>query len=69
MKRRRGNLPGRYVSAHLRKNPYEPGQYIDVAAYQERITPTPSPTELVSPQADFESIWNATSPEILPVTS
>jgi hypothetical protein len=59
MKRKRGNLPGRYVPAHLRRSRYHPGEYDEVSAYQERTQPPPSKTELLRPQGDFESLWHS----------
>lgn len=57
MKRRKGNLPGRYVPAHLRRSRYHPGEYDEVSAYQERVQPLPAKTELLPPQGDFDSLW------------
>jgi hypothetical protein len=56
MKRKKGDLPGRYVNAHLRKWPNHPGEYVDVAAYQEKVSPAPSNTIADSPQGEFELI-------------
>src|SRR5579872_4988448 len=52
MRRRKGNLMGRYVSAHLRKSRSRPGEYDAVSAYQERVKATPSKT--ISPPLQYE---------------
>jgi len=54
MKRKRGDLPGRYVPAHLRKAPNRPSEYVSVSAYQERIEPPPSPVEPAPLQGQLE---------------
>lgn len=51
--RKRGNLPGRYVSAHLRRWPERREEYVSVRAYQERIEPPPSDTTAVFKQSEM----------------
>ena len=55
-KRRKGDLPGRFVSAYVRKHPNEPGEYVNVSEYQERVAPVPSPVEATPPQGEFELV-------------
>ena len=57
MRRKKGNLQGRYVSAHLRRAPKNPGEYVAVSAYQEKVEAIPSKTALLAPQGDFEAFW------------
>jgi hypothetical protein len=54
MGRKKGDLPGRFVNAYLRKNPHQRGEYVNVAEYQERVEVNPSKLELVDPQGKFE---------------
>lgn len=54
MKRRRGDLPGRYVPPHLRKWPNWPCEYLNVSEYQERVEPPPSPMQAVTPQGELD---------------
>lgn len=56
MKRKRGRLPGRYVPAHLRKWPHRPGEYVEVADYQERIEAPPSPKDAAPRQGELALI-------------
>jgi hypothetical protein len=53
MKRKRGRLPGRYVPAHVRKWPHRPGEYVEVADYQERIEAPPSPVDAAPLQGEL----------------
>jgi hypothetical protein len=53
MGRKRGQLPGRYVLPHVRKWPHRPGEYVEVAEYQERIEPPPSPQDAAPPQGEL----------------
>lgn len=52
-KRRGRLLPGRYVRAHLRRHPKDHDEFVSVAAYQERIDPTPSDYEGAKRQQEF----------------
>lgn len=54
MKKRKGNLPGRYVGAHLRKHPKHPSEYVDVSAYQEKEEPAPAKFENPPVQKELE---------------
>jgi hypothetical protein len=56
MKRKKGDLPGRYVPPHMRKWPKDPTEYVNVAAYQERIEPQPSELQLTPVQGELELI-------------
>jgi hypothetical protein len=59
--RKKGDLPGRFVNAYLRKNPHQPGEYVNVAEYQERVEANLSKLELADPQGklDLEFDTNA----------
>jgi hypothetical protein len=52
MRRRTGNLMGRYVPDHLRKWPSRSGEYVSVSAYQEKIEAFPS--RKASPPQQYE---------------
>ena len=54
MKKRKGHLPGRYVGAHIRKHPKYSGEYVDVAAYQEKEEPLPAKFDAVPIQKELE---------------
>ncbi|HEV7880807.1 hypothetical protein [Bradyrhizobium sp.] len=54
MGRKKGDLPGRYVPPHIRKCPKYPGEYVNVAAYQEHVDPTPAKTDAPPPQIEFD---------------
>lgn len=54
MKRKKGDLPGRYVPPHIRKHPKQPSEYVNVSDYQERVEPIPSPVECIPPQGELE---------------
>ncbi len=54
MKRRKGELPGRYVPPHIRKWPNRPSEYVNVSEYQEAVEPPPSSLEVVPPQGELE---------------
>jgi hypothetical protein len=54
MKKKKGDLPGRYVLPHIRKWPNHPERYVNVAAYQEKVDPVPSPLITVPPQGELE---------------
>jgi hypothetical protein len=56
MKRKKGDLPGRYVPPHMRKWPKNPTEYVNVTAYQERIEPEPSELQLTPVQGELELI-------------
>lgn len=58
MKRKKGDLPGRFVPAHIRKAPNRPNEYINVCSYQEQIDPPPSEYEREAPQGEFDLIVN-----------
>jgi hypothetical protein len=51
---KKGDLPGRYVPAHVRKWPYRPNKGVNVRAYQETIEPIPSPVESVPRQGELD---------------
>ena len=55
---KKGDLPGPYHPPHIRRDYCNPGRYIDVAAYQMNVAPTPAKTEEAPLQADFETLWN-----------
>jgi hypothetical protein len=44
MKKKKGELPGRYVPPHIRKWPNRPRDYLNVVAYQEKVDPIPAKT-------------------------
>jgi hypothetical protein len=46
MKRKKGDLPGRYVAPHIRKWPNRSRDYVNVAAYQEQVDPIPAKTDI-----------------------
>jgi hypothetical protein len=52
--RRKGELPGRFVNAYLRKSRNQPGAYENVAEYQERVEVTPSKLASVDPQGKLD---------------
>jgi hypothetical protein len=54
MKRKKGDLPGRYVPPHIRKWPNQPRDYVNVAAYQEQVDPIPADTDVLPPQTEFD---------------
>lgn len=54
MSRKRGDLPGRYVNAHIRKRPNRPSEYVDVSAYQEKVEPVPAKLESVPLQGKLD---------------
>jgi hypothetical protein len=54
MKKRKGELPGRYVPPHIRKWPNRPRDYLNVTAYQERVDPIPAETDVLPPQMEFD---------------
>ena len=56
MKRKKGDLPGRYVAPYIRKHPNQPGEYVNVSDYQERVEPIPSPVEITPPQGELEFV-------------
>lgn len=53
MKRKKGDLPGRYVAPYIRKRTDRPGEYANVSGYQERVERAPSPVESVLPQGEL----------------
>jgi hypothetical protein len=58
MGRKKGDLPGRFVNAHIRKNPNQPREYVNVAEYQERVEATPSKLAPVDPQGKLDLTVN-----------
>ena len=56
MRRRKGDLPGRFVNAHLRRRPNRPSEYVDVAAYQESVEPPPAEHIILAPQGELDLI-------------
>lgn len=54
MKRKKGDLPGRYVPPHIRRWPHRLGDYVNVAEYQERVEPTPSPLQPLQVQGELD---------------
>lgn len=58
MKRKKGDLPGRFVPAHIRKAPNRGNEYVNVSAYQEQIDPPPSEHEHETHQGELELIVN-----------
>jgi len=54
MRRRKGDLPGRYVPPHMRKRANNPSEYVDVSGWQESVAPTPSDLEIVPPQGELD---------------
>ena len=58
MKRKKGDLPGRFVPAHIRKAPNRPDDYVNVSAYQEQIDPPPSEYERETLQGELELTVN-----------
>jgi hypothetical protein len=54
MTRKKGDLLGRYVPPHIRKWPRHPGEYVNVAAYQEHVDPTPAKTDMLPPQMELD---------------
>jgi hypothetical protein len=53
MKRRKGDLPGRYVPPHIRKWPNKPYEYLNIAAYQEHVEPIPAESTTLPLQMEF----------------
>ena len=58
MGRKKGDLPGRFVNAYLRKNPRQPREYVNVAEYQERVEVNPSKIAMVDPQGKLDLAVN-----------
>jgi hypothetical protein len=56
MKRKKGDLPGRYVPGHLRKWPHRPSEYVSVSEYQELVEPAPTPVEAVPRQGELDLV-------------
>jgi hypothetical protein len=54
MKRKKGDLPGRYVLPYVRTLSSQPGEYTNVSGYQERVEAVPSPVETVPPQGELD---------------
>jgi hypothetical protein len=54
MKRKKGELPGRYVPPYIRKWPNRHSDYVNVGAYQEQIEPIPAKTDVLPPQIEFD---------------
>lgn len=54
MKRKKGNLLGRYVPPYIRKWPKRSSEYINVAAYQEKTEPPPSKLQQLAVQAELD---------------
>jgi hypothetical protein len=56
MKRKKGDLPGRYVPGHLRKWPHRPSEYVSVSEYQEHVEPASSPVEETPRQGELDFV-------------
>ena len=56
MRRRKGDLPGRYVPPHMRKRANNPSEYVDISGWQEHVEPIPSPVETIPPQGELELV-------------
>jgi hypothetical protein len=56
MKRKKGDLPGRYVPPHIRKWPNRPREYVNVAAYQEQVDPIPAKTDVLPIQIELDVV-------------
>jgi len=56
MKRKKGDLPGRYVPPHIRKAPKQPSEYVNVSEYQEHVEPPPSPVQSAALQGELDLI-------------
>jgi hypothetical protein len=54
MKRKKGDLPGRYVPPYIRKRRKQPCEYESVAGYQEYVEPLPSQLESMPQQGEFD---------------
>jgi hypothetical protein len=54
MKKRKGDLPGRYVRRHIRKAPNRPSEYVNVSDWQESVEPIPTPMESPLLQGELE---------------
>jgi len=54
MKRKKGDLLGRYVPPYVRKWPGRPGEYVDVSEYQDSVDPPPAPLEAVPRQGELD---------------
>jgi hypothetical protein len=54
MKRKKGDLPGRYVPPHIRRRPNHRSEYVNVAAYQEHVDPPPAQTDILPPQMELD---------------
>jgi hypothetical protein len=65
MRRSKGDLPGRFVNAYIRKWPNRHGEYLDVAAYQERMQPPPSEQQIASLQGELD-LQSASTTEVVP---
>jgi hypothetical protein len=56
MKRKPGDLLGRYVPPYIRKWPKRPWEYVNVAEYQEHVEPPPSPLEPLPMQGELDLV-------------
>jgi hypothetical protein len=56
MRRKPGDLPGRYVPPHIRKWPNRPREYVNVAEYQEHVEPPPSPVQPATLQGELDLV-------------
>jgi hypothetical protein len=54
MKRKKGDLPGRYVPRHVRKAPNRPYEYVNVSDWQEMVEPQPAPLESLPLQGELD---------------
>jgi hypothetical protein len=54
MKKKQGDLPGRYVPPYTRRWPGRPGEYIEVSDYQDNTDPPPAPLEAVPRQGELD---------------
>jgi hypothetical protein len=65
-RKKKGDLPGRYVPPHIRKWPRRPWEYTNVAAYQEHVDPIPAETDAHPPQLEFNFRQPKTENKISP---
>lgn len=56
MRKKKGNLPGRYIPPHIRKWPNRPRDYVNVSDYQEKIEPIPAQPESLPQQTELDLV-------------
>jgi hypothetical protein len=54
MSKKKGDLPKRIVLPHMRKQPNNPSEYVDVCGWQEHVEPMPFPMEAIPPQGELD---------------